>query len=343
MRPERLDDEGRLWRPGVRTGVPASSGFWRDAVGVPVIGIAHAHTLGEAVALQNAGGGVAGLQSYDPDEVLAWVDRVEAAALSVNRPTTDARIERQPGGGWNDAAVGLPALSGGPHRLVTLGSWAPREGTRSETLHLRGLDTDVRMLIEAAQAALDYEDFDRVRRAALADALTWRTSFGVLRDEIGLGVERNALRYHAVPTHIRLAEGGSIAQLVRVLAAALLVRAPVAVSTGEVLPPEVSAFLARVEIEVSLERDGDWVERLAVSGPVAAGGMPASRIRLIGGDRVRAAEWLGGLDRVALWAEPVTIAGPVELLTLLREQSLSARAHRHGLATPVPGLDELLD
>jgi RHH-type proline utilization regulon transcriptional repressor/proline dehydrogenase/delta 1-pyrroline-5-carboxylate dehydrogenase len=52
---------------------------------------------------------------------------------------------------------------------------------------------------------------------------------------------------------------------------------------------------------------------------------------------------MGGLDRAALWAEPVTMAGPVELLTLLREQSVSARAHRHGLAVPVPGLDEFVE
>jgi RHH-type proline utilization regulon transcriptional repressor/proline dehydrogenase/delta 1-pyrroline-5-carboxylate dehydrogenase len=37
------------------------------------------------------------------------------------------------------------------------------------------------------------------------------------------------------------------------------------------------------------------------------------------------------------------MAGPVELLTLLREQSVSARAHRHGLAVPVPGLDEFVE
>jgi RHH-type proline utilization regulon transcriptional repressor/proline dehydrogenase/delta 1-pyrroline-5-carboxylate dehydrogenase len=69
----------------------------------------------------------------------------------------------------------------------------------------------------------------------------------------------------------------------------------------------------------------------------------AERVRLIGGDAVRAAEWMGGLDRAALWAQPVTMAGPVELLTLLREQAVSARAHRHGLAIAVPGLDEVVD
>ena len=343
VQPERLDDAGLLWRPGVRTGVSASSGFWDDAVGVPVIGIAHVHTLGDALALQQMGGAVAGLQSYDSDEVLAWLEGAEAASLAINRPTSDARVERQPGGAWNDAAIGIAGLGGGPNRLLALGSWSLRSGTRSETLHLRGLEPEVRLLIEAVQPSIGYEEFDNLRRAALADAITWRTSFGIARDDLGLGVERNVLRYQPVPTHVRLAEGGALAELVRVIAAAILVRAPIAVSTGEVLPAPVSAFLSQVGIEVSLENDGDWVERLAVAGPVGAGGVVAPRIRLIGGDRVRAAEWLGGLERVSLWAEPVTMAGPVELLTLLREQSVAARAYRHGLAVPVPGLDELLE
>ena len=345
VRPRRLDEDGLLWTPGVRTGVAAGSRFWDDARGVPVIGIAHAHSMAEAIALQNAAGSgaVAGIQSFDDEEILAWLSEVSAATLAINRPTTEARIERQPGGGWGDATMGLPALSGGPNRLIPLGSWELREGTRSETLHLRGLAPEVRLIIEAAQPNLSYEDFDAVRRAALSDAIAWRTSYGLLRDAIGLGIERNALRYVPVATHVRLAEGGSIGQLVRVLAAALLVRAPVTVSTGELLPEEVGDFLERQGIEVSLERDDDWVERLAVSGPLGADGVRAERVRLIGGDAVRTAEWMGGLDRAALWAEPVTMAGPVELLTLLREQAISARAHRHGFATPAPGLDALIE
>ncbi|QZY53472.1 aldehyde dehydrogenase family protein [Leucobacter tenebrionis] len=345
VQPRQLDDEGLLWSPGVRLGVSPASSFWDDARGVPVLGIAHAHSFEEALRLQNAdgGGAVAGLQSNDADEILSWLGAVEAASLTINRPTAVARIERHPGGVWNRAAMGLPALSGGPNRLLPLGAWQLREGTRSETLHLRGLEPEVRLLIEAAQSVLAYEEFDEVRRAALADALAWRTSFGVEHDTIGLGIERNVIRYLPVTTQLRLAEGGSVALLVRVLAAALLVRAPISVSTGEVLPAAVTAFLERQGIEVSLERDDDWVERLAVSGPVGSDGTIADRVRLIGGDAVRAAEWMGGLDRVALWAQPVTMAGPVELLTLLREQAVSARAHRHGLAVPVPGLDELID
>ena len=345
VEPEQLDEDGRLWSPGVRLGVAPGSPFWDDARGLPLIGIASAQLLSEAIAQQNAvgSGAVAGLQSWDEREALVWLDRVEAAGLFVNRPTSGARIERQPGGGWNEAVMGLPALSGGPNWLLAQGSWERRAGQRSETLHLRGLAPEVALLIESAQPALDYEAFDELRRAALSDQLTWQTELGRVEDPIGLGVERNARRAAPITVQLRLAEGGRLAELVRVLAAALLVRAPVAVSTGEVLPPAVSELLDSQGIEVSLERDEAWLERLAVEGPAGPRGSVAQRVRLIGGDRVRTAEWMGGLDRAALWAEPVTMAGPVELLSLLREQSVSVRAERHGLAERAPGIDALLD
>lgn len=347
VEPEQLDESGRLWRPGVRLGVRRDARFWEDALGMPVIGVIAAGSLAEAIELQNrlGGGGVAGLHGVDPSETLPWIDGVRAASLSIGRATTWTRIERQPGGGWGLAGMGVQPLAGGPNRLFALGSWRLREGTPSSTLHLRGLGPEVQTLIETAQESLDYPSFDRVRRAALADALSWRTSLGRVRDGIGIGVERNLLRHWPVGTHVRLAEGGSLAELLRVLAAGLLVGAPLSVSTGQLLPVGVSDFLEAQGIGVSLERDDAWLERMAV---IAAGGagsgavLGAERIRLIGGDRVRAAEWLGGQDRVALWAEPVTMAGPVELLVFLREQSISITANRYGLVSPPAGVDARL-
>jgi RHH-type proline utilization regulon transcriptional repressor/proline dehydrogenase/delta 1-pyrroline-5-carboxylate dehydrogenase len=157
-----------------------------------------------------------------------------------------------------------------------------------------------------------------------------------------MGIERNLLRHWPVSTHVRLAEGGSLAGLVRVLSAGMLAGASITVSAGQVLPPEFAGFLAEQDIAVSLERDEAWLERIAVagSGESPIEGVLAERVRLIGGDSVRAAEWLGGRDRVPLWAEPVTMAGPVELLAFLREQSISIVAHRHGLAASLAGVEE---
>lgn len=339
VQPKRLDEEGLLWQPGVRTGLTKNSRFWSDAVGMPVIGVISSHSIDEAIALTNelSGGSVASLHAGDPSETLPWLERTRAARIVVGRPTTGGRVERQPGGGWFGAGMGASALAGGPYRLHAFGSWELREGTSSSTLHLRGLAPEVRLLIETAQASLDYQSFDRVRRAALSDALAWRTSLGRAYDVSGLGIERNLLRHWPVVTHVRLAEGARLADLVRVVAAGFVVGAPMTVSTGVVLPPEVAEVLAMQGVSVALERDDDWLARISVNGP-GDDELAASRIRLIGGDRVRTAEWLGGLDEVTLWAEPVTMAGPVELLAFVREQAVSIAAHRHGLALLPAGI-----
>lgn len=325
VEPRQLDEAGLLWQPGIRAGVAPDSWFWDAGQGVPVLGVSVAHTFGEACNLQNrlGGGGVAALFSRDAAEVQEWVDSVDAARLVVNHATVPARMERHPQGGWGSSQLGFAVLQGGPNWLFSFGSWVPRTGTRSETLHLRGLRDDVRALISAAQGSLRYEEFDLVRRAALADELAWNVDFGRQRDVVGLGAERNFVRYLPVPTHLRFAEDAQLADAVRVLAAGLRAGAEFNVSTGLLLPDAVLRVLSQCGVTVALERDEQWLERLAASR--ALGELPAGmqRIRLVGGDAARAAEWLGGLDGVPLWGEPVTMAGPVELLTLLREQAVS--------------------
>ena len=120
MQPKRLDEEGLLWQPGVRTGLTKNSRFWSDAVGMPVIGVISSHSIDEAIALTNelSGGSVASLHAGDPSETLPWLERTRAARIVVGRPTTGGRVERQPGGGWFGAGMGASALAGGPYRCL---------------------------------------------------------------------------------------------------------------------------------------------------------------------------------------------------------------------------------
>ncbi|MFC2307219.1 MAG: class I SAM-dependent methyltransferase [Neisseria elongata] len=57
------------------------------------------------------------------------------------------------------------------------------------------------------------------------------------------------------------------------------------------------------------------------------------RVRLIQGDARALAEAVGGSVDVAVYAEPVTGCGEVELLPFLREQAVSATNHRFGNPT----------
>ncbi len=116
VEPRRLSDDDRLWTPGVRLGVAAGSWFHRTECFGPVLGLIHARTLEDAIAIQNSSafGLTGGIQSLDPVEIDAWIDRVEVGNAYVNRSITGAIVQRQPFGGWKRSSVGPGAKAGGP-------------------------------------------------------------------------------------------------------------------------------------------------------------------------------------------------------------------------------------
>jgi RHH-type proline utilization regulon transcriptional repressor/proline dehydrogenase/delta 1-pyrroline-5-carboxylate dehydrogenase len=120
VEPRALDDGGRLWRPGVRTGVAAGSWFHRTECFGPVLGVMRARDLDEALELQNGTdfGLTGGLHSLDPDEIAHWSERVQVGNLYVNRHITGAIVRRQPFGGWKHSSVGPGAKTGGPDDLL---------------------------------------------------------------------------------------------------------------------------------------------------------------------------------------------------------------------------------
>jgi len=334
VEPHQLDEEGRLWTPGIRTGVLPGSYFHLTEFFGPVLGVMHAKNLEEAIRFQNAVdyGLTSGLHSLNAEELREWLDTIEAGNLYVNRGITGAIVQRQPFGGWKRSAVGPGTKAGGPNYLFGLGSWVSDPGRNSSTLHLRGLEPRVTQIIEASQAFLDYADFDVLRRSALSDALAWREEFGVVRDASNLKVERNLFRYRSLPVTIRLSEEGTLSNLLRVIAAATVSQSKFNVSSALPLPAGVRAVLEQRERPIVVESDEEWLAR------AARGGITTTRVRLVGSDPIRGAidaasalaTALGGSPDVAVYSHPVTQAGRVEVLPFLREQAISITAHRFG-------------
>ncbi|MDP4899440.1 MAG: bifunctional proline dehydrogenase/L-glutamate gamma-semialdehyde dehydrogenase, partial [Pontimonas sp.] len=98
LTPQLLDDQGRLWSPGVREGVKPGSTFHQTEYFGPILGIMSAKSLDEAISFQNGVdyGLTAGIHSLDPEEVAYWLDRVQAGNCYVNRGITGAIVQRQP-------------------------------------------------------------------------------------------------------------------------------------------------------------------------------------------------------------------------------------------------------
>jgi RHH-type proline utilization regulon transcriptional repressor/proline dehydrogenase/delta 1-pyrroline-5-carboxylate dehydrogenase len=176
VEPRQLDDEGRLWSPGVRAGVRPGSWFHLTECFGPVLGILRAEDLDDAIALQNAPsyGLTGGLHSLDPREIDHWLARVHVGNAYVNRHITGAIVERQPFGGWKASSVGPGSKPGGPNHLHGYGHWT---------------DTDV----APVRASGSY------RRA-------WAEHFGRDNDAAGLACEANILRYRPLDRVIVIVE-----------------------------------------------------------------------------------------------------------------------------------------
>ncbi|WP_100343116.1 bifunctional proline dehydrogenase/L-glutamate gamma-semialdehyde dehydrogenase [Compostimonas suwonensis] len=334
VEPRQLDDSGKLWSPGIRDNVAPGSYFHLTEFFGPVLGVMHARDLEEAIRFQNAVdyGLTAGLHTLDSRDLALWLDTVEAGNLYVNRGITGAIVERQPFGGWKRSSVGAGTKAGGPNYLYGLGSWVPASTPASSTLHLRGLQQRVTDLIEASQPSIDYNAFDVLRRSALSDALAWANEFNAVKDVSGVSAERNLFRYRTVPVTVRLGEDGKLADLLRVVAAGILVKSRFVVSSAEALPKAVRSILSDNGVPFTTETDAAWLAR------AAAGGLTTDRVRLIGGDSVHGASAaatalstaVGGNPDVAIYSGAVTPAGRVELLPFLHEQAISITAHRFG-------------
>ncbi len=326
VKPRKLDDEGRQWTPGVKTGVAEGSYFHLTEFFGPVLGIMRAKDLDEAIRLQNAVdyGLTAGLHSLDSAEVATWLDRVEAGNLYVNRGITGAIVQRQPFGGWKRSAVGAGAKAGGPNYLFGLGEWIPSE--LPEAAAGAAVTPAVERLLGAASADLDAIENDWLLRAAASDERAWVDEFGAVADRSQLGVERNVFRYRPVDVDVRISEHTPLVEAVRVLAAAVRSGSAFTVSAPK-LPGAVEKSLRALGVTVKHEKDAAWIKRYAKAE------RRWNRVRLVGGDASALHTALGGSPDVAVWSHAVTGAGRVEMLPFLREQAVSITNHRFGNPT----------
>ncbi len=321
VQPRKLDDSGALWSPGVRGGVARGSAFHRTEYFGPVLGVMRAATLDEAIDIVNEVdyGLTSGIHSLDPTEIGTWLSRIDAGNLYVNRGITGAVVRRQPFGGWKKSAVGAGTKAGGVNYLVGLGSWASAPARSGST-------PSVAVAAFVRSAGVSSPSLDR---ALASDELAWTTLFGTAQDVSGLHAERNIARYLPYPgVHVRVAsalpDDDGLVALVRVVAAALRAGTTIDVSSAGFVPPAIAA-LPNVRSVTASESDAAFGARVA--------GGPSTRVRLIA-DAAGAASDLyaavGGRPDVAVYAEPVTEAGRIELLPFLREQAVSITAHRFG-------------
>ncbi|MDI3331598.1 MAG: bifunctional proline dehydrogenase/L-glutamate gamma-semialdehyde dehydrogenase [Micrococcus sp.] len=354
LQPQPLDESGRLWSPGIRSGVqPGADAHLTEYFG-PVLGVMTAATLQDAVELVNAVdyGLTSGLHSLDDEEIDYWLEHVHAGNLYVNRGITGAIVRRQPFGGWKRSSVGAGTKAGGPHYLHGLGEWVdvPSTGAGAGAVPALGTaanaasgatgtvapaaagadDSLARRLLDEVAEDLGDAELAWLTRAVDLDAAEWEKQFGVALDISGLAAERNVLRYLPVPVLIRW-ESGPLTHLLRVLAAGLRAGGPLTLSTPEPLATEALDFLveAGAPVDVQVETDAAFHARarqLAQMPPSAeGGGDPRVRLVLDWGDEPAAGDEPGDVGIGGLGADGT---GPDRLDVVPADRETSAAAAR---------------
>ncbi|WP_343959125.1 bifunctional proline dehydrogenase/L-glutamate gamma-semialdehyde dehydrogenase [Yaniella flava] len=346
LTPQQLDNSGRLYSPGVRSGVQPGSEYHMTEYFGPILGVMAADTLKEAIDYVNAVpyGLTSGIHSLDPAEIATWSEHITAGNLYINRGITGAIVRRQPFGGWKRSAMGPGSKAGGPNYLIGLTDWHDEPLTLPQT-H----DEMARRLLASAGQCLEETDARWLATAVAHDAQVVHVYKGQ-HDISDLQVEVNALRYRPVAVTLRLADTTSpaIAHLLRVAFAGIRVQAAIAtgegtgslprntVSVPEGAPPELTAVFADTNVEVFFEDTETWLQRVASLVDVDPAVGP-ERIRLIGsaetGMTMRAT---AHSPETAVYTRPVTSAGRLEMLPFIREQAVTMTAHRFGTLNDLP-------
>lgn len=323
MKPEMVDNNPCLWKPGIRIGVQPGSWYHTNECFGPVLGLIRVNNLDHAIEIQNSSdfGLTGGLHSLDPKEIEIWRERVEVGNAYINRGTTGAIVQRQPFGGWKDSCVGPGPKAGGPNYVAALGDW-------SETgLPMKSIDLD-----RAAQVALDqfkalsFAEQELVALQAIAGsyAYWWKKEFSIEHDPSKVHGETNCFRYVPRPWHVLRIQDANQANhqlaLAKTTLACLITGTSLQLSVNG--PAGWATAIGQVASgDTNQESDQQLSERL--------GTMKNGTLRFLGGYDVNlfSPEKIGNIP---VLSSPVLANGRLELLNHLREQSISETVHRYG-------------
>jgi len=120
VKPKQDENNPRLFSCGIKYGVKPESFTKNHELYGPILSVMRADNLDEAIKLVNDSkfGLAAGLQSLDLREHTKWLAEIKAGNFYINTKIIDAKIKRQPFGGYKESSFGSGYKAGGPNYIL---------------------------------------------------------------------------------------------------------------------------------------------------------------------------------------------------------------------------------
>ncbi|WP_300343510.1 bifunctional proline dehydrogenase/L-glutamate gamma-semialdehyde dehydrogenase [Nesterenkonia sp.] len=339
LEPRQLDDTGRLWSPGIKTGVAPGSFFHLTEVFGPVLGLMQAKNLQEAIELQNQVdyGLTGGIHSLQAAEVEQWLEQVEVGNAYVNRGITGAIVQRQSFGGWKKSSVGLGSKAGGPNYVMLFGTWEdqldiaqaaqsapPEEGSTARRI----MDTALE------KGWISQQDYAWLKTASRSDDTWWDAEFGRPADHTRLKAEANIFRY--LPQHVllRVSADARARDVIRAVLAAQRAGTTFDLSLdpdAEKTTAKAAKLAGQLAERTGRHSEETFAEKLSAGEFTHRG---SARIRVLGTASSQLFAAAAPHPEIALLDDPVTASGRVELRYWVKEQAVSMTLHRFGNPSP---------
>ena len=318
LEPKMVDGNPCLWSPGIKLGVARDSWYRRTECFGPVLGIVRADDFEDAIRIQNDSnfGLTGGIHSLDARETAIWRERVEVGNAYINRSITGAIVQRQPFGGWKNSGFGPGSKAGGPNYVSLLATWTQSELPKqtAELSHAIAVCVQKMLVtIPGAEAVLN----------ASAGSYThwWNEEFSQEHDPSQLHGESNHFRYRPYQRVLLRTEGLSDLQIAQVVLGAMICGVALDLSVAQ-----QSDLTKSLACSVTEETEAQLIARLPtcakIYGSLRAGSLSLA-LQIAAND--------AALSVIA--ATPLA-NGRLELLTYLREQSVSETTHRYGNIIP---------
>ncbi len=321
LKPKQDLNNPNLFSPGIKYGTTKDSFTKNQELYGPILSVMRADNLDHAIAIANDSkfALAAGLYSLDPREHLKWLSYIEAGNFYINSKITDAKIKRQPFGGYKKSCFGSGYKSGGENFLLNFLNLRQQSLPRERLTTSDWIDSLSKFL---EKKPLSSQELELWYASIRSYAHSWQrfshdTDYNKIigQDNIHRYVARNNITLRIYPTSSSL-------DALRVAAAALTCNAGLEISYTNIKELEKFHWIDLLPVLSNIEEsEKDFIKRVE-DGKI-------ERIRLV----EKASKQLqkaAALSATYIIDDPVLANGKFELLHYIKEISITYEYHRYG-------------